>query len=212
MKQPIHAINQSPRMTPERIVGLGFVGVLHVLAIWAIVTGLGQKILRAIEPPPIVLVLPRPDNPPPPTQVKPPEVMLPKVATTDTVPPPIFTIQDDVAPRVPAQPDSQQPHPDQVAIADSAASGITNTHSTPPYPPLAQRMSQQGKVLLHLTISADGNVAGATVTQSSGFEDLDQSAVAWVLAHWKYRPAIRGGMAVASAADAVVVFNLKNAR
>ena len=76
----------------------------------------------------------------------------------------------------------------------------------------ASRLSQEGKVLLHLTISAEGNVAGASVTQSSGFADLDQSAVAWVLAHWKYKPAIRGGVAVASATDAAVVFSLKNAR
>jgi len=49
----------------------------------------------------------------------------------------------------------------------------------------------------------------ASVTQSSGFPALDESAVAWVMAHWKYKPAIRGGVPVTSQTQAAVKFDLK---
>jgi len=55
-------------------------------------------------------------------------------------------------------------------------------------------------------------VTAAQVTNSSGVAELDQTAVDWVVAHWKYRPAMQNGLAVASTADAEVVFNLKNAK
>ena len=214
MKQPIHAISQSPAMTPERVVGIGFVGVLHVIAIWAIIAGLGQQILKIVDPPPIIATIDDPQKPPPSPPAQPPKVFLPNASTTEAVKPPIFTIQDDPAPRVPIQTGPTQPpqQQQQVAIADSAASGVVGTHTIPPYPMTAIRLSEEGRVMLHLTISAEGSVTGASVTQSSGFTDLDQSAIAWVLAHWKYKAAIRGGVAVASATDAAVVFSLKNAR
>jgi protein TonB len=197
-------------MTPERVVGIGFVGVLHVIAISAIIAGLGQTIIRAIEPSPIVVSFPKPKTLPPPTPEKPPEFKLPTTSPVDTVPLPKFTIDDDT-PRIAVPPTPVQAPPDRTPIADSAVSGIANSHTIPPYPMAAIRMNEEGRVLLHLTVSADGSVSSATVTQSSGFGDLDQSAVAWVLAHWKYRPAIRGGVTMASATDAVVVFSLKNA-
>ena len=213
MKQPVHAINQSPGMTPERLVGIGFVGVLHLIAIWAIIAGLGQQILKIVEPPPITLIMPRVDHPPPPPPpVKPPKVTLPRSTLIETVPLPRFTIADDTAQRPPAQVATLQPPPEHAPIADSAASGVAGTHTIPPYPMTAIRLGEEGRVMLHITISAGGSVASASVTQSSGFTDLDQSAIAWVLAHWKYKPATRGGVAVASATDAAVVFSLKNAR
>ena len=213
MKQPIHAISQSSGMTPERVVGIGFVVLLHVLAISAIVSGLGQKILRAVDPPPLTLVMPRVDHPPPPPPpVKAPEVTLPRAPVSATIPPPQFTIADETTPRIPGQVATLQPLPEHFAIADTAVSGVGSTHTIPPYPMTAVRLSEEGRVMLHLTITAEGSVASASVTQSSGFIDLDQSAIAWVLAHWKYKPATRGGVAVASATDAAVVFSLKNAR
>lgn len=213
MKQPIHAISQSPGMTPERVVGIGFVVLFHVLAVWAIVAGLGQRIIKFVDPPPITLIMPKVDQPPPPpAPVKPPEVTLPQTTVIETVPLPRFTIADDTAPRIPDQVATLQPPPERFTVADSAASGVAGTHTIPPYPMTAIRLSEEGRVMLHLTISAEGNVAGASVTQSSGFADLDQSAIAWVLTHWKYKPAFRDGVAVASATDAAVVFSLKDAR
>lgn len=46
MQQPIHAIGRKREMTPERVIGLGFVGILHVVAVSAIVLGLQQHYTR----------------------------------------------------------------------------------------------------------------------------------------------------------------------
>ena len=195
-------------MTPERIVGIGFVVLLHIVAIGAIMSGLTPNIIAAIEQPIHLIPVPTHDNPPP-RPIKIPEVKL--TTPSQAVRPPPIDIQNDAAPLVPLAP--PQPLPQRPGtVADTALSGIAGTHTIPPYPLAAIRMNEEGRVLLHLAVAEDGSVSSATVTQSSGFTDLDRSAVSWVLAHWRYRPAIRGGVAVASATDAVVVFSLKNAR
>lgn len=210
MRQPIHAVGGRPEMTPERIAGIGFVVVLHVIVIWAIVSGLAQKIVRAVEPKDIVVTMLPHDLPKPPP-VKPPDVRLPDVPL-DTVPPPVVDITPVVqTPLAPVQP--QTPPTQTASIApDTAAAGVASTHTTPPYPSLAIRLQEQGNVKLSLQISAQGTVTAASVVQSSGFADLDQTAVAWVMAHWRYKPASQAGQPVASTTLAVVVFNLKNAR
>lgn len=89
-----------------------------------------------------------------------------------------------------------------------AASAITATHTIPVYPALDRRLDHQGTVLLALVIDAQGNVTGANIVQSSGFDGLDQAAVAWVKTHWRYKPATRNGNAVAALARAEVTFRL----
>ena len=200
-------------MTPERFVGIGFVVLLHVLIISAIVFGLRTKIVKIMSGDHVFHFIPTPPQPQPVTHATKPT--LPTLRNEPVFLPPIIDITPDAGPTItvrtgPIQPPQQQSQ--QVAIADSAASSVAGTHTIPPYPMTAIRLGEEGKVMLHLSVSADGNVAGASVTQSSGFTDLDQAAIAWVLAHWKYKPAIRGGVAVASATDAAVVFSLKNAR
>ena len=210
MQQPIHAIAQpAARWTTERVVGVGFVGVLHVIAITAILTGLAPTITRIIEKP-IHLM---PTNTETVIPLKPPQPLkdkdLPKLKDTVATPEPHFKIAQDDTNTVSAANTNTatQPQP-----PDTSASGIANTHSIPDYPPLARRLGEQGSVRLSLTISAAGDVTGATVVQSSGFPDLDQTAVDWVVGHWKYNPAIRGGIAAPSQTLAMVVFNLQNAR
>ena len=66
----------------------------------------------------------------------------------------------------------------------------------PPYPPLSKRLGEQGKVVVRTLIGADGVPQKAEIKQSSGFERLDQSAVATAL-RWRYVPGKRAGMAEA---------------
>ena len=201
-------------MTPERVVGIGFVVLLHVLIISAIVFGLRTKIVKIMSGDPVFHIMPTPPQPQPVTHA--PKPTLPTLRNEPVFQPPVIDIAPDPSGSTitgrtgPTQPPQQQQQ--QVAIADSGASSVAGTHTIPPYPMAAIRLGKEGTVMLHLAISAEGTVAGASVTQSSGFADLDQSAIAWVMAHWKYKPAIRGGVAVASATDAAVVFSLKNAR
>jgi periplasmic protein TonB len=88
------------------------------------------------------------------------------------------------------------------------AQGILSTHTIPTYPPIAVRLNQTGNVKLHLTIDEQGVVTAASVEKSSGYDSLDNAAVAWVIAHWRYRPATKDGTPVASSTDALVTFRL----
>jgi protein TonB len=212
MQQPIHTITQpGARWTNERIVGVGFVGLLHVVAISAILTGLTPRItLPHIVDDHITLVPVDPVQPHPEKRVqKIKDDELPKLIDPVIAPNPVIDIEHDKTDRVQGS-TTESPLPP--LDADTYASGIAGTHGIPDYPPLARRLGEQGSVRLSLTISATGDVTGATVVQSSGFPDLDQTAVDWVIGHWKYKPATHSGSAVPSQTLAVVVFNLKNAR
>jgi protein TonB len=195
----------SAKTPTQRYAGIAFVGALHIVIIWALVNGLAVRIAKVVVPHDLKVDVIRtepqkPDKTPVPLK---PTVTVPK---TDTVPEPIIKIDNAAAPpATPAPPSPAQPQ------ADTAASAITDTHTAPAYPPQARRLGEQGKVQLRLSIGPDGRVTAADVVKSSGFADLDQAAAAWVMAHWKYQPAIRGGVPVASTAMAAVTFNLQNA-
>jgi protein TonB len=210
MQQSFHLTAQpGARWSNERIVGVSFVALLHVIAIWAILNGLVQKIIPKIEPPPITWL--QPAKPILPTQ---PAPRLPHVDPTD------HTTRQVIAPLPTFTIDDGQPHgggtpyeaPQQPTTPDTFVSGIGGTHTIPVYPPLARRLGEQGSVRLSITISAAGDVTGANVVQSSGFPDLDQTAVDWVVSHWKYKPATHAGIAVPSQTLANLMFNLQNAR
>jgi protein TonB len=66
----------------------------------------------------------------------------------------------------------------------------------PRYPLLSKRAGEQGRVLVHVLIGADGLAQQADVKTSSGFERLDQAALTTVL-KWRYVPGKRGGVAEA---------------
>lgn len=63
----------------------------------------------------------------------------------------------------------------------------------PPYPPLSKRLGEQGKVVVRTLIGADGVPQKAEIKHSSGFERLDQSALATAL-RWRYVPGKRAGV------------------
>lgn len=196
-------------MTPRRAMIIGGVALLHVAAIYGLMNGMVARALQAVQapievtveakqpPPKPVLIPPTPhmEQPAQPQQVT---VPIPQIDIVTTDAPPIFTTPDPVTP--------------QPAIPDTGAAGLSNTHTTPPYPIEARTLSHQGTVLLQMVVTAQGDVASASVVTSSGFAELDQAAIAWVVGHWKYKPAIQGGNAVASQTQAAVKFDLKQAR
>ena len=206
MYRPQHSIltSDSVRMSRPRMIGTGLMIAIHVAFIWAVVNGLAMKITKYVEP---VLeaqvILSEPQTP----QIAPPKPQLVQPQNPQAIAPPDIVI----APPAPQQTIAAPLAAPVVAVPDSSASGVVSTHTTPPYPPLARSLGQQGTVILALTISAAGDVTNAQVATSSGVPELDQTAVTWVTAHWKYKPAIQNGVPVPSTTQAEVVFNLKNA-
>ncbi|SRR5579885_653660 len=206
MKRPEHLAISSGRVTPRRAISIGIVGALHIAVIWALLNGITAKVQKYIPPTLIAHVVdvqqPKPQTvPPPPTLVKPtePQVMPPPEIVVQTPPPPAA---------ISAPP--QQPATNPVPVNASAA-GITSTHTTPPYPPNARRLGEQGQVLLKIMVTPQGSVSDAQVARSSGYPDLDQTAVDWVKSHWRYKPAMQNGVAIASTTQAIVKFDLKTA-
>ena len=76
------------------------------------------------------------------------------------------------------------------------------------YPLLARRRHQEGTVLLRVQVSAHGKPLSVKLKQSSGFEALDQAALAAV-ATWQFEPAKRNNEAIASTIEVPVRFSLQ---
>ena len=215
MQHPTHEIltARQPRLTPERIVGIGFVAAIHVAIIWALIAGLAQRFAIAIPKELSAVVLPQKVEevkapPPPPSQLQQPtlpQVAPPEIVVNTPAPAPAITVQMTPHPVTPVAPVNPSP-------VSSKVTGVASTHTIPPYPEMERRMGHEGTVTLRISIDNTGNVTGAQVEQSSGSQVLDQAAVEWVKAHWKYKPAIQNGTAVAATSEAAVKFSLKNAR
>ena len=78
----------------------------------------------------------------------------------------------------------------------------------PAYPPelLARRI--QATVVLRLRVAADGTVAQAAVHRTSGYEAMDQAALAGVKS-WKFKPAKKNGKQVETIVHKPFVFEIR---
>jgi len=80
----------------------------------------------------------------------------------------------------------------------------------PPYPRISLRLDEEGSVLVRIHVGADGRVGAVEVLESSGFERLDEAAVAGVRA-WRFEPEVRDGKAVAGTYDHRIIFVIERA-
>ena len=87
--------------------------------------------------------------------------------------------------------------------------GIATSHTQPPYPVLARRIGKEGTVILDITVATDGGVQQVSIAKSSGDDGLDEAAMNWVKAHWRYQPATWNGEPVVAQSEAQVVFSLR---
>jgi protein TonB len=101
--------------------------------------------------------------------------------------------------------------------SDFAGSGDGGAHAqyraepAPFYPISARRSNEQGEVILRVLVAADGAVKRVEITQSSGFEQLDDSAIETVSHRWRFEPAHRLGAAVESWVIVPIRFRLSAA-
>jgi len=198
-----------------RIVSLAFVGALHILFVYALVSGLAVRMAMQIphELMAQVVAPPQPKTEPPPPVV--PSLAQPSLPTVQvplikiTQPAVAHPITTYIGPPVPV-------HVAPVVVAPPATpptppSAILATHTQPPYPPVSQRLGEEGTVQLSIAVGPDGRVSDASVATSSGKSDLDQAALDWVKSHWRYKPATKDGHPVDATVRAAIVFNIKQA-
>jgi protein TonB len=205
MDRPEHLSVTNKRTSSSRATTIAFVGAFHIAAIFAIVAGLTPTIFPKAPPGPIDVIKLKPDEP---TKPQAPPVDWLKPEGLPANPPPIPTSKDNGGPRgtTPTQAG------DNTGPKIEPLRGITTTHTTPPYPITSIRLGEQGIVRLQLIVSADGRVISATVERSSGSSVLDQAAVDWVRAHWRYQPRTVDGQAQTATTEADIRFDLRNAR
>jgi TonB family protein len=130
-------------------------------------------------------------------------VLLPKV-------PPIFTNPqaNSAAVRTPPRTVIARPtRPVDPSIVP-AARDPSDTAPEPVYPQEAIARKQEGTVQMLVYIEADGHVAAVAVTHSTGVPELDVAAEQAVR-QWKFRPAMKDGVPIASTMQENITFALR---
>ena len=84
---------------------------------------------------------------------------------------------------------------------------IKNPH--PEYPMIARKKGWQGRLLLNVRVSENGDVISVNVLKTSGFEILDKTSVETIKI-WKFTPARIGGKNVEDYLNIPVSFKLIN--
>lgn len=92
--------------------------------------------------------------------------------------------------------------------ATSAIKPIMETHTLPPYPAESIHAHEEGRVVLAITIGANGAVSRTSVFKPSGHQRLDDAAAQYVKNHWRWQPATRSGKPVAADTRVSVLFKL----
>ena len=189
----------------NKIVSLVIVALIHIVVIYALVTGLAYSAVKTVaeklnvvdveeeviepeEPPP-----PPPDQPitPPPVVTPPPIVRAPPttapVITTTNTPPPVFIPQPVAAP--PPAPPAPPPPPSKASGASPR--GNPGSWATPnDYPARALREERAGTTRFRVTIGPDGRVTNCEITGSSGHADLDEATCKNVTRRARFKPAL----------------------
>ncbi|HVZ94994.1 MAG TPA: TonB family protein [Phycisphaerales bacterium] len=81
-------------------------------------------------------------------------------------------------------------------------------NKAPKYPDECRRRKEQGTAHIRVAIEADGSVSDAMLVRSSGFQPLDEAALAAVR-DWRFTPAKQDGAPIASEAALPIIFRLK---
>jgi protein TonB len=218
MDQPLHDLRpfRVGHAPSHRFFSIGFVVLLHVVAIWALATGLIQNLASKLPTEFKAEVIPpkehnKPPPPPPPPELQkppPPFVPPPEISIENNAPTNTITVQSKVA----------TPPPPPRVVAPPKPAGITapvslkRSHNCADryYPPIAVRLNQQGNTIVRITVSASGQVTDAKIASSSGYDSLDQAALKCVQSgSWGgYKPAMQSGQPIAAQTEVKIEWKL----
>jgi protein TonB len=149
-------------------------------------------------PQPQVKAEPRPSKPKPLVQPRPkPPEPLPIITAPIEAPSPSPIIVPPPPPPPPPEPAPVvvAPPPPSITAPIFAADYLDNP--APPYPALARRAGEQGRVVLRVLVSPSGKADEVEIRTSSGHRRLDESARDTVR-RWRFIPAKRGDEAVSA--------------
>ena len=198
-----------PAIGSRSIVGIAFVVLIHAIMLYVLRTGLEHSSLMLTTGPVLAELIDEPQiepaqPPPPPPTLQPVHV--------DTVPEPEiaidFPVESGQAITLPTS--TPAPAPVRTAAAEIVPPHIDQNRSDmmPSYPPTSKRLGEQGRVLLLVHVMRNGKAAEVKLTHSSGFERLDQAAIAHVQRAWRFVPARSGGDTVDAWGEFAVTFRI----
>ena len=196
---------------PKRhLVGFTFVVLLHVLVVYALMTGLAKQAVEVIKKPMTATIIQEIKPPPPPPPPPPRRIELPKMAAPvkpyvpppdvppPAPPPPAPTITVATPTPPPPQPyviaPPPPPAPPAVVVAPPAPPkpairrGITPVQRVDPeYPRAAIRAGvEKGRVLARVNIDEQGNVTAVNIVSAEPPRVFNQS-VTDALMQWKFK-------------------------
>ena len=204
-----------PPLSRNAVIAVAVVA-LHIGLIWALQSGLLMRAAELLVPaellsqfvdPPLPKPEPVPPAPKPAALPTPIKKAIPK-APALPAPQPLAIPDSTPSPNAPTGVTTPQPAPAPisapVAAAPVAAAGppVVQLPSSdasylqnpsPPYPAISRRMGEQGKTIIKVLIGVDGQPQRAEIARSSGFDRLDQAALATVM-RWRFVPGKRGGV------------------
>ncbi len=164
--------------------------------------------IMELPPPP-----PPPENmeepPPPPPVDVPPPVVPPPLIDLPAFEGPSSAITARVSEAAPQRQQTAPPRQVQItpprirARGDRIAAAINAC-----YPSASRRLSEEGRVVVTISIGADGKAGAMSVSQSSGFERLDGAAEC-VIRRLPFDPGKRDGQPVEAQATLPIVFKLE---
>jgi len=163
----------------KHLYGFSFVVALHLILVYALVNGLGHKLVEVIKKPYETKLIeeakkPPPEKPPPPPpKLKPPPPpFVPPVEVNIAMTAPVEnTISQVTNIKVPVAP----PTPVAVKRVPPVIDAARNC-TKPEYPSASRRLEERGTVTLNFLIDTDGRVLESKVEKSSGHSRLDQAA------------------------------------
>jgi protein TonB len=189
-------------MSGNRITAFIIVALIHIVVIYALVTGLAyegyKKVMQRVtavdikeevkkEPPPPPKKL---DIKPPPLVVPPPKMNMttqPAVVQTVTQAPP------PPPPIVLAPPPPAAPPPPRFQAKGAAPKGRQGDWAnTNDYPSRALRENAEGTTRFRVSIGPDGRVTDCQVTSSSGNSELDSTTCSLITRRARFTPAMDG--------------------
>jgi protein TonB len=206
---------KSRKSASQQLSGLGFVVLLHIVAIYAVASGLAHKAVESVMGPIETKVIeeakPKQEElppPPPKLQTPPPYVPPPDLDVAIEAPPPTashaitaVTTQKTVAP-------APAPVADVAAGFDPKYARI-NAFPESEYPDQSRRLGEEGEVIISVLVGPDTKVTDGKIEKSSGFERLDKVALEYYMRRGKFRAAIKDGQPIAAWKSIKVTFNLK---
>lgn len=177
---------QQQRNPTRHLLGVGGVVLLHVLIVYALITGLARKVVEVVKGPIDVKVIeevikkppPPPEAiPPPPKMQAPPPPFVPPPEVVIAQPPPAPTItavtpEPPPAPQAPviAKPVPEAPPappPPAIRSAQVVCPNYREVMSSITYPREALLDNIEGEVVIEFTVTANGGIRDAVIKSST---------------------------------------------